>query len=292
MSAASITANKGHARLIASPLAWVRRHLAALGLIAVLIAFMFPLFWVLGHSFEPLSEWERGGVTLWPSHFTLHNYRQAIKLGFLRNVLASVVVASITTVITLVISSLAGYAIARLPIRGRGWVLAFVILAGFFPVLAMIGPLYLMFRNLGLLNTWTGVALADLIYTLPLCTWLLASLFSQMPVEVEEAAMVDGCGRLAAMWRVVLPLAAPAMVTAAIISFILAWSDFAFSVSFLLDPHQYTAPRAILYLGSAKFFTDYNLIDATVMITALPILLLVLVAQRRIVTGLTAGAVK
>ncbi len=292
MSATSITANGGRARLIVAPLAWVRRHLAALGLIAVLIAFMFPLFWVFGHSFEPLSEWERGGVTLWPSHVTLHNYSQAIKLGFLRNVLASVVVASITTVITLVISSLAGYAIARLPIRGRGWVLAFVILAGFFPVLAMIGPLYLMFRNLGLLNTWTGVALADLIYTLPLCTWLLASLFSQLPVEIEEAAMVDGCSRLVAMWRVVIPLAAPAMVTAAIISFILAWSDFAFSVSFLFGPTQYTAPRAILYLGSAKFFTDYNLIDATVMITALPILLLVLVAQRRIVTGLTAGAVK
>lgn len=104
--------------------------------------------------------------------------------------------------------------------------------------------------------------------------------------------MVDGCSRLVAMWRVVIPLAAPAMVTAAIISFILAWSDFAFSVSFLFGPTQYTAPRAILYLGSAKFFTDYNLIDATVMITALPILLLVLVAQRRIVTGLTAGAVK
>jgi ABC-type glycerol-3-phosphate transport system permease component len=149
-----------------------------------------------------------------------------------------------------------------------------------------------MFRNVGLLNTWWGVSIADLIYTLPLCTWLLASLFGQLPAEIEEAAMVDGCSRIAALWRVIVPTAAPAMVTAGIFSFILAWSDFAFSLSFLETPTRYTAPRAILFFGTSKFLTDYNLIDATVIITALPIFAIVLLAQRRIVSGLTAGAVK
>jgi ABC-type glycerol-3-phosphate transport system permease component len=291
MSVTSVSVSGG-LRRVGAPLGWLRRHSAGLALFAVTVVFMLPFFWVLAHSLQSTSEFERGGVTLWPAHTTLANYREVIKLGFLRNVLASLVVASITTVITLVFSALAGYAIARLPIRGRGLILGFVILAGFFPVMAMMGPMYLVFRDLGLLNTWWGVSIADLIYTLPLCTWLLASLFSQLPPEIEEAAMVDGCSRLVALWRVVLPVAAPAIVTAAIFSFILAWSDFAFSLSFLESPTRYTAPRAILFLGTSKFLTDYNLIDATVIVTAIPIFLIVLLAQRRIVSGLTAGAVK
>ena len=123
---------------------------------------MLPFFWVFGHSLESSAEWRAGGVTLWPSHLTLHNYSQIITQdAFLKNVLASLVVSSITTVITLVLASLAGYALARLPIRGRGWILGFVILAGFFPIMAMMGPLFLMFRHLHLLNTWLGVSIAD-----------------------------------------------------------------------------------------------------------------------------------
>jgi ABC-type glycerol-3-phosphate transport system permease component len=292
MSAASLRLGVVRRRRVGAPFGWLRRRSPGLALLLVTLIFMLPFFWVLGHSFESTAEWERGGVTFWPAHMTLANYREVISQGFLRNVLASLAVASITTLITIVFSSLAGYAIARLPMRGRGLVLGFVILAGFFPVMAMMGPMYLMLRDVGLLNTWWGVSIADLIYTLPLCTWLLASLFSQLPPEIEEAAMVDGCSRIAALWRVVVPIAAPAMVTAAIFSFILAWSDFTFSLSFLDTPARYTAPRAILFLGTSKFLTDYNLIDATVIITALPIFAIVILAQRRIVTGLTAGAVK
>jgi ABC-type glycerol-3-phosphate transport system permease component len=292
MSATSVSPSLARHRQLGAPFGWLRRHAAGLLLMLVTLVFMAPFFWVLAHSLESTREWERGGVTLWPAHTTFSNYIQVIKLGFLRNVVASLVVASITTIITLVFSSLAAYAIARLPIRGRGLILGFVLLAGFFPVMAMMGPLYLVLRDLGLLDSWWGVSIADLIYTLPLCTWLLASLFGQLPAEIEEAAMVDGCSRIAALWRVVVPVAAPAMVTAAIFSFVLAWSDFAFSLSFLETPSRYTAPRAILFFGTSKFLTDYNLIDATVIITAIPIFAIVLLAQRRIVSGLTAGAVK
>ena len=161
MSVASLTVDPGRHRRITAPLRWLRRRSGGMTLILITAVFMAPFFWVLSHSLESTTEWERSGVTLWPGHTTFANYTEIIKLGFLRNVLASIVVASITTIITLVFASLAGYAIARLPIRGRGLILGFVILAGFFPVMAMMGPMYLMLRNLGLLNTWWGVSIAD-----------------------------------------------------------------------------------------------------------------------------------
>jgi ABC-type glycerol-3-phosphate transport system permease component len=292
MSAASVTMSPQGGRG-PGPWRWLRTRSAALVLLLVGVLFMLPFFWVFAHSLESSAEWRQGGVTLWPSHVTLSNYSQIITQdGFLKNVLASLAVASITTVITLVLSSLAGYALARLPIRGRGVILGFVILAGFFPIMAMMGPLFLMFRSVGLLNNWLGVSIADLIYTLPLCTWLLASLFAQLPAEIEEAAMVDGCNRVTALWRVVVPLAAPAMATAAIFSFILAWSDFAFSLAFLQSTSKYTAPLAIIWNSTSKYTIYYNVLDAMVMVTALPIFALVLLAQRRIVSGLTAGAVR
>jgi ABC-type glycerol-3-phosphate transport system permease component len=290
MSATSITG--GHLRH-SFGFGWLRRRAAAILLALVALVFMLPFFWVFAHSLESSAEWRGGAVTLWPSHLTLSNYSQIISQdGFLKNIAASLAVSSLTTVMTLVLASLAGYALARLPLRGRGWILGFVLLAGFFPIMAMMGPLFLMFRDIGLLNNWLGVSIADLVYTLPLCTWLLASLFSQLPAEVEEAAMVDGCSRIAALWRVVIPLAAPAMATAAIFSFILAWSDFAFSLAFLQSTGRYTAPLAIIWNSTSKYTVYYNVLDAMVMVTALPIFALVLLAQRRIVSGLTAGAVR
>lgn len=293
MSAASVSLRVRRRRSVPAPLRWVRSRFAAAALVIVSVLFMLPFFWVFAHSLESSAEWRRGGVTFWPSQVTFSNYVHVITQdGFLKNVLASIVVSTITTVITLVLSSLAGYALARLPVRGRGVILGFVILAGFFPIMAMMGPLFLMFRTMGLLNSWFGVAIADLIYTLPLCTWLLASLFAQLPAEIEEAAMVDGCHRLTALWRVVVPLAAPAMATAAIFSFILSWSDFAFSLGFLQSTSRYTAPLAIIWNSTSKYTIYYNVLDAMVMIAAVPIFLLVLLAQKRIVSGLTTGAVK
>ncbi|HLH65602.1 MAG TPA: carbohydrate ABC transporter permease [Solirubrobacteraceae bacterium] len=257
------------------------------------LLFTAPFLWVFTHSLESSAEWAQNKTVLWPHAPTLANYRAVLfKDGFLTNVANSVIVAAATTAATLVFGSLAGYALARLPMRGKSAILGFILLAGFFPLTAMIGPLFKVMSRLGLLDTLTAVSISDLIYTLPLATWLLASLFAQLPEEIEEAAMVDGCTRLGALRRVVAPLAAPALATAAVLSFILAWSDFTFSLSFLQDESHFTAPLAMLQLGQTKFYTYYNLTDATVVITALPIVVLVLVMQRRIVSGLTGGAVK
>jgi ABC-type glycerol-3-phosphate transport system permease component len=270
-----------------------RHRWAALALAVITLIFLIPFFWVLSQSLEPSAEFSRNVATLWPSHPTLGNYYTVlITDSFSRSILSSFIVAAITTVITLVLGALAGYALSRLPIRGRGLVLGFVILAGFFPLTAMMGPLFEVMSRIGLLNTYLGLSIADLIYTVPLTTWLLASLFGQIPMEIEEAALVDGASRLGAVWRIIVPLAAPALVTAAIFSFLLVWNDFAFSLAFLQTANRFTAPLSIVMLSQTKYQVFYNLTDAGVLLTALPIFVLVLFAQRRIVSGLTTGALR
>jgi ABC-type glycerol-3-phosphate transport system permease component len=270
-----------------------RHRWAAIALAVITLIFLVPFFWVLSQSLEPSAEFSRNLATLWPSHPTLGNYYTVlIRDSFSRSILSSFIVAAITTVITLVLGALAGYALARLPIRGRGFVLGFVILAGFFPLTAMMGPLFEVMSHIGLLNTYLGLSIADLIYTVPLTTWLLASLFGQIPMEIEEAALVDGASRLGAVWRIIVPLAAPALVTAAIFSFLLVWNDFAFSLAFLQTANRFTAPLSIVMLSQTKYQVFYNLTDAGVLLTALPIFVLVLFAQRRIVSGLTTGALR
>jgi ABC-type glycerol-3-phosphate transport system permease component len=270
-----------------------RHRWAALALAVITLIFLVPFFWVLSQSLEPSAEFSRNLPTLWPSHPTLGNYYTVlIRDSFSRSILSSFIVAAITTVITLVLGALAGYALSRLPIRGRGLVLGFVILAGFFPLTAMMGPLFEVMSHIGLLNTYLGLSIADLIYTVPLTTWLLASLFGQIPMEIEEAALVDGASRLGAVWRIIVPLAAPALVTAAIFSFLLVWNDFAFSLAFLQTANRFTAPLSIVMLSQTKYQVFYNLTDAGVLLTALPIFVLVLFAQRRIVSGLTTGALR
>jgi ABC-type glycerol-3-phosphate transport system permease component len=147
-----------------------------------------------------------------------------------------------------------------------------------------------MLRYLGWLNSIWPLIIVYLVYTLPIATWLLKNFFEQVPVELEDAALVDGATRLQTLRKVVIPVAVPAVFTAAILSFILAWNDFAFAVSFLTSPNHFTAPLAITIYGQSQYSTFYNLIDAAVVIISIPIAVLVLFAQRRIVAGLTAGS--
>jgi ABC-type glycerol-3-phosphate transport system permease component len=157
-------------------------------------------------------------------------------------------------------------------------------------VLAMVGPLFLLLKDLGLLDNIYPLIIIYLVYTLPISTWLLRNFFMQLPIELEEAALVDGATRLQALRKVVVPVAVPAVFTAAILSFILAWNDFTFAVSFLVTPSHFTAPLSIVTFGQSQYQVFYNRIDAAVVIISIPIALLVLFLQRRIVAGLTAGS--
>jgi trehalose/maltose transport system permease protein len=261
--------------------------------IAILIA-LFPFYWILRTSLlsnTQVAAGVGGANGIIPGHLSGDAYKNVFTQGsFLRPLVNSIIVALATTVVTIVVAAMAGYALARLRIRGAGAILGFILLAGFFPVLAMIGPLFLVLRYLGMLNNIYPLIIVYLVYTLPIATWLLKNFFEQIPAELEDAALVDGATRLQTLRKVVIPVAVPAVFTAAILSFILAWNDFAFAVSFLTSTGHFTAPLAITTFGQSQFQTFYNLIDAAVVIISIPIALLVLFAQRRIVAGLTAGS--
>jgi|HubBroStandDraft_1064217.scaffolds.fasta_scaffold02969_5 ABC-type glycerol-3-phosphate transport system permease component len=252
---------------------------------------LFPFYWIVITSLKSNAVLARGTTSLLPSQITFSNYADDLtKQDFVRPLLNSAIVCLTATLLTVIIASMAGYALARTRIKGRPLILGFILIAGFFPILALVGPLFIAYRHLHLLDTYPALILSFLIYTLPLATWLLSSYFSQIPRELEEAAIVDGTTRMQALRKVIIPVALPGVFTAAILSFILAWNDFTFSLSFMTTPSMYTAPLAIVDLGQSQYQTFYNLIDAAVVIISIPIALLVIFAQRRIVTGLTAGS--
>ncbi len=273
-------------------LVW-RQALLYLAVLVVLGVALFPFYWIVRTSLETTAEFSQGVSSLLPPHLTFQNFVNVFKQEhFGRPLLNSAIVSLATTFVTIVFSSLAGYALARLPVRGGGAILGFILLAGFFPPLAMVGPLFLVYRDFGFIDSIYPLIIVYFVYTLPIATWLLKNFFAQIPKDLEEAAMVDGATRLQALWRVVIPVAVPGVFTAAILSFILAWNDFTFAVSFITSSPHFTAPLAIVNYGQSQFQIFYNLIDAAVVIVTLPVAGLVLLAQRRIVTGLTAGALK
>ena len=271
-----------------------RETLFYLAVVIVVLIALFPFYWILRTALESNSQVAAGvggsnGII--PGSLTGTAFRDVFtQAQFLTPLRNSIIVALATTAVTVIVASLAGYALARLNIRGTSAILAFILLAGFFPVLAMIGPLFLMLRYIGALNNIYPLILVYLVYTLPISTWLLKNFFQQIPTDLEDAASIDGATRLQVLRKVIIPVAVPGVFTAAILSFILAWNDFAFAVSFLTSTGNFTAPLAITTFGQSGYQTYYNLIDAAVVIISIPIALLVLLAQRRIVAGLTAGS--
>lgn len=268
-------------------------------LIAIfVVATLFPFYWIVITSLKTPAEAAAGTSSLLPGSITFGNYSIDLTqtattgINFAQALGNSAIVSLAATALTVVLSVLAGYALSRTRIRGKGPILAFALLAGFFPPLAIVGPLFLAYKDLGLLNSYPALIITYMIYTLPLATWFLANFFSQIPNQLEEAAVVDGATRLQALRKVILPVAVPGIFTVTILSFILAWNDFAFALSFMQTPDKYTAPLAIVDLGQSQYQTFYGRIDAAVVLITIPVALIVIFAQRRIISGLTAGALK
>ena len=261
----------------------IARRTGFFALMAIfVIVSLFPFYWIVINA---------GTTSLLPGHITFSNYVDDFTQNdFIRPLLNSVLVCGCTMIVTVLLGALAGYALARTNIRGKPLFLGFILIANFFPVIAMVGPLFTVYRKIGFLNTYPGLIIADLIYTLPLATFLMASYFSQIPRSLEEAALVDGSTRLNTLRKIVVPVAMPGVFTTAILAFMLTWNDFLLGLSFMTSSSKYTATVAIVTLGQSPYQTFYNLIDAAVVIISLPIAVLVLFAQRRIVSGLTAGS--
>jgi len=262
------------------------------------LASLFPFYWMVITSLRTDSQLANGTTTLLPGHISFGSYKfditqtSATGISFGRAMLNSMIVALSTTAVTVVISVLAGYALSRTRIRFKATILAFILLTSFFPVLAIVGPLFNAYSHVHLINNYFALIITYLIYTLPIATWFLANFCSQIPHQLEEAAVVDGATRLQALRRIILPVAVPGIFTVAILAFILAWNDFAFALAFMRTSNMYTAPLAIVNLGHSQFQVFYNRMDAAVVLITLPVALIVIFAQRRIISGLTAGAIK
>ena len=203
----------------------------------------------------------------------------------------SLVVAGSTTALCLALGSLCAYALARLRFRGRTPLLAFVLAVSMFPQISIVPPLYLLLRALGLIDSYPGLVLPYVTFAMPLTIWLLVGFFRQLPPELEEAAWVDGAGRLRAFLEVVVPISAPALATTAILTFVYCWNEFLFALSFTLGPDRQTVPVAIA-LFRGQYQVPWGQVLAAAVVATAPVAALVLAFQRRIVQGLTSGAVK
>jgi multiple sugar transport system permease protein len=254
---------------------------------AVAIAFFVgPFLWMALTSIWPEAQLTRP----LPQTLTLASYA-GLGSSFARAVANSLIVAALTTAVCLAIGSAAAFAIARLPVPGKGGLLAFALAVSMFPPIATVSPLYLVLRMLGLRDSLPGLVLPYTTFALPLTLWLMTSFFRALPDELYRAARVDGCTPWQAYFRVFLPLSAPALATSAILVFIFCWNELLYALALISTPERRTIPVAIV-LFAGEHAEPWGQIAAASMVATLPLAALVLLFQRRIVAGLTAGAVK
>lgn len=261
---------------------------AAGGLLLAML--LFPIVRMIAASITP--DVSLSAAPLVPAVVSFEHYRALFdERDFLIPIRNSLVVAAATTACAMPLAAACAYALARLRVRGRGLILSIMLAVSMFPQIAIVGPLYLILRELHLLNTYPGLVLPYLTFSTPLAVWLLTAFFRQLPHDLEEAAMIDGASRLRAAWDVVLPLAAPGIASAAILTFLYCWNEFLFALSFTLGPERYTVPVSVMLFRS-RYQIPWGEVLAATVVASIPVVIVVLTCQRRIVAGLSAGASK
>jgi len=267
------------------------RTLADVVVVAALAAYAIPFFWQLLTSFKPEAELLRIPPLL-PSRLTLSHYRVVFEQSLMpRALLNSLGIATITTILALVVGLPGAYAVARRPVPGKRWLLLGIVASTAFPQIATVSPLYLLMRALDLRDTWTGLVLVHASFALPLTVWLLAGFIREIPIEAEEAASVDGAGLVKTFRWVVVPLLAPGLASTALLTFLFSWNEFLFAYTFTVSEASRTIPVA-LALFPGVFEVPWGDIAAASMLASLPPVLIVVALQRFLVRGLVAGAVK
>jgi multiple sugar transport system permease protein len=263
--------------------------------IAILLYCLFPIAWIISLSFKSPSDISNGQFT--PTAFTWQNYALIVTgdaselfLPALRN---SFGICLIATAIACVLSMFCAYAIARLDFKGKRLILSTALAVAIFPVISIVTPLFDLWRLIGLYDTWLGLIIPYLSLTLPLSIWTMSAFFREIPWEMEQAAQVDGATTWQAFRKVIVPLAAPGVFTTAILAFFIAWNDFIYGISLTSTSAARPVPAALgLFSGASQFEDPTGAIAAAAVIVTIPVVVLVLLFQRRIVAGLTNGAVK
>jgi multiple sugar transport system permease protein len=263
-----------------------------IGVVATLIFCLFPFYWMINTSLKTGAELSTG--RLFPIHPSLDNYSSIFKNSdFTTALRTSLIDAGAATLIALAIGSTAGYALARLRFPRKFLILAIILSISTFPPIAIAAPVFKLWTDIGLYNTYLGLILPFLTFVLPLTIYILTSFFREIPKELEEAALVDGATHFQAFRKVVLPLAAPGLVTAGLLAFIFAWNEFLLSITLTSDPSRRPVSAAIAFFtGSQQFQIPIGTISAATVVITVPLIVLVVIFQKRIVAGLTAGAVK
>lgn len=264
-------------------------------LAVVLVYTLFPYYWAVASSLKGQQELIATPLTWWPQNPTLENYRAVFSNAtFVRALGNSAVVCAATVFLSLLVGALAGFALGRFAFRGRTPVLYLVLSMTMFPQISVLGGLYTMMNALGLFNKLPALVISYLLFTLPFTVWVLASFFRSLPRELEEAAEVDGATPMQTFRLVLLPLVAPGLVTTGLLAFIGAWNEFLYALSFIQTPERYTVTRAITssLSGASSFEILWGPIMAATVVVTVPLVVLVLVFQNRIIAGLTGGAVK
>ena len=261
-------------------------------LAGILFYTVFPFYWAVVSSLKSGSELFEAELLPWAP--TLENYAAVFRdQPFARTIVNSLVVAALATTVSLLLAASAAYALSRIRFRGRAAVLLAILSVSMFPQIAVLSGMFELVRGLGLYNSLAGLVLSYLILTLPFTTWVLTAFMRELPVELEEAAIVDGASPARILVGIFLPLMAPALAATGLLAFILAWNEFLFALTFTLSPEQRTVPVAIaLISGASAYELPWGQVMAASVIVTLPLIALVLLLQRRIVAGLTAGAVK
>jgi len=262
-------------------------------LVAAIVVFaLFPLYYAVVSSLRPPSRLFE--IEWLPSELTLRNYATVFsEQPFGRNILNSILVAGAVVGVSLLAGATAAYALARVRFRGRATMLAAILAVSMFPQVAVLSGMFELIRALGLYNNLAGLTLTYVIFTLPFTVWVLTTFLRELPKELEESALIDGANAWQTLTKVFLPLLRPAMATTGLLAFIAAWNEFLFALTFTLTNEHRTVPVAIaLMTGASQYELPWGNIMAASVIVTVPLIVLVLACQRRIVAGLTAGAVK
>jgi multiple sugar transport system permease protein len=268
-----------------SPWIWV-------AVVLIILFCLFPFYWLINVSLKTGADLSSSSLV--PPHPSLDNYSSIFKNNDFTNGLKnSAIVAFSVTILALLFGSFAAYALARLKLRGKFIVLGIVLSVTTFPQIAIAAPLFKLWTDIGLYNTRIGLIIPYLTFALPLAIYILTSFFKEIPKDLEEAALVDGATHFQAFRKVVVPLAAPGLATAGILTFIAAWNEFLLAITLTTSPAAKTVPAAIAsFTGSTQFEVPLGTMSAASVVISIPLIILVLLFQKRIVAGLTAGAVK
>jgi multiple sugar transport system permease protein len=259
--------------------------------VAILLA-LIPVVWIVSLSFKTTASIT--DPSYFPTHRTWSNYSGILTTSsFIRPLINSIGIGLLSTLIAVLLASMAAYAVARLTFPGKGVLIGVSLLIAMFPAIALATPLFNIERILGLFNTWPGLIIPYVATGLPLGIYTLSAFFREIPWELEKAAKVDGATPFQAFVRVIAPLAAPGMVTTAILVFLFCWNEFLFAITLTATTASRTAPAAMAFFtGSSQFAVPTGSISAAAVVITIPIIIFVLFFQRRIVAGLTSGAVK